>query len=227
MTSGWEGPRSDTLHCAAFFFLFVFAVLTSLFPLFFSSCFLISFHPPSVLFSLLLFPFFSSPSIFPFPFHLFTFLVSLSLLQFPLLDFTMLPLSLLFLIQLSLVFLLVSSLLLFFHPFHQFPVSSWLLFHLFLYAFLYFSHFTLFLFLCFLWHLSSCFILSLFLVSFPLFLFFTVPFPFLAPSSFFPSVHRIISCLLALIWSVHFLPPCLLLLVFSDVIKQTIFGSLR
>lgn len=122
MTSGWEGPRSDTLHCAAFFFLFVFAVLTSLFPLFFSSCFLISFHPPSVLFSLLLFPFFSSPSIFPFPFHLFTFLVSLSLLRFPLLDFTMLPLSLLFLIQLSLVFLLVSSLLLFFHPFHQFPL---------------------------------------------------------------------------------------------------------
>lgn len=104
MTSGWEGPRSDTLHCAAFFFLLVFAVLTSfssflllLFPNFFS--------PPSVLFSLLLFPFFSSPSIFPFPFHLFTFLVSLSLLRFPLLDFTMLPLSLLFLIQLSLVFL--------------------------------------------------------------------------------------------------------------------------
>lgn len=75
MTSGWEGPRSDTLHCAAFFFLFVFAVLTSLFPLFFSSCFLISFHPPlsySPFYSFLFSPVHPS-SLFLFIFLLFLF----------------------------------------------------------------------------------------------------------------------------------------------------------
>lgn len=75
MTSGWEGPRSDTLHCVAFFFLFVFAVLTSLFPLFFSSCFLISFHPPlsySPFYSFLFSPVHPS-SLFLFIFILFLF----------------------------------------------------------------------------------------------------------------------------------------------------------
>lgn len=258
MTSGWEGPRSDTLHWAAFFFLLVFAVLASLFPLFFSSCFLISFHPLCLILpSTRFLSFFSSPYIFPslsLSISLFNFPCFVSccrtshviLLSFPLSSFyfSCFPFSSsvssswlyhassLVIVSYSTFtcfpfFLLVSSLLLFFHPSHQFPVSSWLLFHLFLYAFLYFSHFTLFPFLCFLWHLSSCFILSLFLVSFPLFLFFTVPFPFFAPSSFFPSLHRFLSCLLAFIWSVHFLTPCLLLLLFSGVIKQTIFASLR
>lgn len=119
MTSGWEGRRSDTLHCAAFFFLFVFAVLTSLFPLFFSSCFLISFHPP-----LSYSPFYSflfSP-VHPSSLFLFIFLLFL----FPFLFFGFLFLTLpCFLSRYCFLFNfhLFSFLLLhFFHPFHQFPL---------------------------------------------------------------------------------------------------------
>lgn len=119
MTSGWEGPRSDTLHCAAFFFLLVFAVLTSLFPLFFSSCFLISFHPP-----LSYSPFYSflfSP-VHPSSLFLFIFLLFL----FPFLFFGFLFLTLpCFLCRYCFLFNfhLFSFLFLhFFHPFHQFPL---------------------------------------------------------------------------------------------------------